>query len=59
MQGEWQDISISLHCFADKGVQLSKVAMPFELRTQGMVNLSINHIRLTASKVENTVSNCL
>jgi beta-glucosidase len=57
--GEWQDISISLHCFADKGVQLSKVAMPFELRTQGMVNLSINHIRLTASKVENTVSNCL
>ncbi|MFT6900911.1 MAG: beta-glucosidase [Colwellia sp.] len=57
--GEWQDISISLHCFADKGVQLSKVAMPFELRTQGMVNLSINHIRLTTSKVENTVSNCL
>ena len=56
---EWHDISISLHCFADKGVQLSKVAVPFELRTLGSVNLSINHIRLAPSKVADTALNCL
>jgi beta-glucosidase len=56
--GEWQNVSISLHCFADKGVQVSKVAVPFELRTVGAVNLSVNHIHLAASKVENMALNC-
>jgi beta-glucosidase len=57
--GEWHDLSISLHCFADQGVQLSKIAVPFELRTSGSVNLSINHIRLAPSKVVDTPLNCL
>ena len=56
--GEWQDLSVSLHCFAEKGLQVSKVAMPFELRTLGSVNLSINHIRLAPSKVADTALNC-
>ncbi len=56
---EWQDLSISLHCFAEKGVQISKVAVPFELSTLGVVNLSINHIRLAPTKMAGTVVNCL
>jgi beta-glucosidase len=57
--GQWQELSINLHCFADKGVQLSKVAVPFEFRTLGKVNLSINHIRLVPSKIEDAALNCL
>ncbi|AOW78970.1 beta-glucosidase [Colwellia sp. PAMC 20917] len=57
-QGEWQDIAISLHCFAGKGLQLSKVAVPFELRTPGAVNLSVNHIRLVPSKATSAPLNC-
>jgi beta-glucosidase len=57
--GEWKELSINLHCFADKGVQLNKVAVPFEFRTLGKLNLSINHIRLAPSKIEDTSLNCL
>ncbi len=57
--GEWHDLSISLHCFTEKGLQASKVAVPFELRTSGSVNLSLNHIRLAPNKVADTVLNCL
>lgn len=57
-QGEWQDIAISLHCFAEKGLQLSKVAVPFELRTSGAINLSVNHIRLVPNKATSAPLNC-
>lgn len=57
--GEWQDLSISLHCFIEKGIEVSKVAVPFELSTSAAVNLSINHIRLAPSKVAGTPLNCL
>jgi len=56
--GEWHNVSISLRCFADKGVQLNQVAVPFELRTSGAINLSINHIRLVPSKTESLSLNC-
>ncbi|MDX2368258.1 MAG: exo 1,3/1,4-beta-D-glucan glucohydrolase [Colwellia sp.] len=56
--GEWHNVSISLRCFAEKGVQLNKVAVPFELRTSGTINLSINHIRLAPSKAESSFINC-
>ena len=57
-QGEWQDIAISLHCFAEKGLQLSKVAVPFELRTSGAINLSVNHIRLVPNKATSAPLKC-
>nr|BAU61809.1 beta-glucosidase [Colwellia sp. D5] len=61
--GKWQDVAISLNCFAEKGVQLSKVTVPFELRTSGAINLSINHIRLAPEQRTNEVTrstvNCL
>ncbi|MFQ3210012.1 MAG: beta-glucosidase, partial [Colwellia sp.] len=56
--GVWHNMSISLRCFAEKGVQLNKVAVPFELRTSGAINLSINHIRLVPSNDENSAINC-
>jgi beta-glucosidase len=61
--GKWQDVAIRLNCFAEKGVQMSQVAVPFELRTSGAINLSINHIRLAPEKKKNEVTrstvNCL
>ncbi|MFQ3276373.1 MAG: beta-glucosidase [Colwellia sp.] len=56
--GVWHNMSISLRCFAEKGVQLNKVAVPFELSTSGAINLSINHIRLVPSNDENSAINC-
>ncbi|WP_114325777.1 putative glycoside hydrolase [Candidatus Colwellia aromaticivorans] len=55
--GEWHNVSISLRCFAEKGVQLNKVAVPFELRTPGTINLSINHLRLVPSNAESSFIN--
>jgi beta-glucosidase len=56
--GEWHNMSINLRCFAEKGVQLNKVAVPFELRTSGAINLSINHIRLVPSNDDSSAVNC-
>ena len=56
--GVWHNMSISLRCFAKKGVQLNKVAVPFELSTSGAINLSINHIRLVPSNDESSAVNC-
>lgn len=56
--GVWHNMSISLRCFAEKGVQLNKVAVPFELSTSGAINLSINHIRLVPSNDESSAVNC-
>lgn len=61
--GKWQDVAIRLSCFAQKGVQFSKVTVPFALSTSGGINLSINHIRLTLTKLPNLATsstvNCL
>lgn len=56
--GVWHNMSISLRCFAEKGVQLNKVAVPFELSTSDAINLSINHIRLVPSNDESSAINC-
>ncbi|TWX52611.1 glycoside hydrolase family 3 protein [Colwellia hornerae] len=57
-KGEWQTVAISLHCFAEKGLLLSKIAVPFELSTSGAVNLSINHIRLVEDKAASAPFKC-
>jgi len=56
--GKWQDVSIRLSCFAEKGVQLSKVTVPFAMSTAGAINLSINHIRLVPNKAISSPVNC-
>lgn len=42
--GQWSELSISLNCFSNNVIEFDKVAVPFELRSFGAVNLSISDI---------------
>lgn len=44
-KGEWREVAIDLQCFAKSGVQLDKIVSPFELSTDGVINLSLSDIR--------------
>ena len=44
-KGEWREVAIDLQCFAKSGVQLDKIVSPFELSTDGVINLSFSDIR--------------
>ena len=45
-KSEWVSFPIALNCFALAGVDLSKVATPFEISTDGKLSLEITTIRL-------------
>lgn len=45
-KGEWVAFPIALNCFAQAGVDLSKVATPFEISTEGKLSVEIATIRL-------------
>ena len=44
-QGQWQDIAISLKCFAEQGVKMNGIVSPFALYSTAAVKLSISNIR--------------
>ena len=43
--GQWQNIAISLKCFADQGVKMNEIVSPFALYTAGTAKLSISKLR--------------
>jgi hypothetical protein len=45
-KGEWVAFPIALNCFAQAGVDLSKVATPFEISTDGKLSVEIATVRL-------------
>ncbi len=45
-KGEWVAFPIALNCFAQAGVDLTKVATPFEISTEGKLSIEIATIRL-------------
>jgi beta-glucosidase len=44
--GEWREMSIPLSCLAREGANLTEVAIPFAIETNGRFALSISDIRL-------------
>jgi beta-glucosidase len=47
----WQTISVPLSCFAGKGADMTKVEIPFSLRTAGTLDVAISRIALGSSNV--------
>lgn len=45
-KGEWVAFPIALNCFALAGADLSKIATPFEIGTEGKLSVEITTIRL-------------
>ncbi len=43
---EWVSLPIALNCFSMMGADLSKIATPFEISTDGKLNIEISSIRL-------------
>ncbi len=47
----WQTLSVPLSCFAKGGLDMAKVAVPLQIETAAMLDLSISRIGLGASGV--------
>jgi len=43
-QSQWANIAVDLNCFAQQGVAFDKVVVPFELKSEGALSLSISQI---------------
>ncbi|WP_372760124.1 exo 1,3/1,4-beta-D-glucan glucohydrolase [Pseudoalteromonas sp.] len=54
--GEWHMLSVDLNCFAQQGVDLAKVFIPWQLSTQGAWQLSIAKLAITTEPAENALT---
>ncbi|MBN26054.1 MAG: beta-glucosidase [Alteromonadaceae bacterium] len=45
-QQTWQTLSVDLACFTQNATDFSKVGIPFALRSQGLLSLSLSDIRI-------------
>lgn len=50
---QWQTLSISLKCFADKGIKFGQIVSPFDLTTVGKISIDIANIRMAPVTEEN------
>ncbi|TWX65748.1 glycoside hydrolase family 3 protein [Colwellia sp. C1TZA3] len=55
---EWATISIDLLCFAKKGVDFERVAVPFSLTSDAQATLRIANIRYITEKPESITVSC-
>lgn len=55
---EWQDLALPLSCFAERGVDLSKVNTPMLLSTAGQLELLVRNVAITAQLDGLTVQAC-
>ncbi|WP_282110354.1 glycoside hydrolase family 3 protein [Shewanella algicola] len=53
--GEWQNISVSLACFASEPMDFGKITMPFYLATSDKVDVSFSDVVIHTQPGENTV----
>ncbi|GHA13313.1 glucan 1,4-beta-glucosidase [Arenicella chitinivorans] len=47
---EWQSIQVALSCFSEAGANLTKIDVPFQLRSRGKLELSFSEIVITNSE---------
>lgn len=57
-EGEWTSLSIDLQCFADAGVDLSKVDTPLALVTDGELTLSFSNIAIVPDSAQQADIRC-
>ncbi|MFW2421202.1 MAG: glycoside hydrolase family 3 protein [Porticoccaceae bacterium] len=55
---EWQNLALPLNCFAQRGVDLSKVNTPLLLSTAGELELLVRNVAITAELEGTAVQSC-
>lgn len=55
---DWQDLALPLNCFAQRGVDLSKVNTPMLLSTAGELQLLVRNVAITAELEGTAVQSC-
>jgi beta-glucosidase len=58
MVKQWVDFSVDLNCFAERGVQFDKIFVPVELRSQGVISLSVSNIYFEANAAKSADVHC-
>ncbi|WP_350431264.1 glycoside hydrolase family 3 N-terminal domain-containing protein [Shewanella sp. H8] len=53
--GEWQNINISLACFAGEPMDFGKITIPFYLTTDAKVDISFSDVVIKTTSTENTI----
>ncbi|MDG2393120.1 MAG: exo 1,3/1,4-beta-D-glucan glucohydrolase, partial [Thalassotalea sp.] len=55
---QWQELSVDLNCFAEQGVNLARVTLPFGLSTAGSGKLSFATIKLQPNRAQTAMISC-
>jgi len=58
MVNQWVDFSVDLNCFAERGVQFDKIVVPVELRSKGVISLSVSNIHFEANAAKSANVRC-
>ncbi|WP_137226596.1 exo 1,3/1,4-beta-D-glucan glucohydrolase [Shewanella sp. MEBiC00475] len=53
--GDWQNINISLACFAGEPMDFGKITIPFYLTTDAKVDISFSDVVIKTTSTENTI----
>jgi beta-glucosidase len=57
-QSQWVELSVDLNCFAKHGIEFDNIVVPFELRSQGPLTLSMSNIYFEANVAQSANIKC-
>ncbi len=57
-EGQWQHFAVDLKCFADKGVDFSRVSKPMQLSSKGQLSIGIANIAIVPNGAEQANMSC-
>jgi len=58
MVNQWVGFLVDLNCFAERGVQFDNIVVPVELRSTGVISLSVSHIHFEANAAKSANVRC-
>lgn len=56
--GEWQTVTIPLHCLESQGIKFGGIVIPFEITSAGQFQFGISDIAYTAATESSTTLSC-
>lgn len=57
-QGNWQQISVDLACFANKGATMDKIFAPFVIKSQGKFVLKYSDVKIIPDSAQKATFRC-
>ena len=55
---DWQNITVDLQCFVDKGMKMADLVVPFQLETTGQLKIGLSNIQLIPDKAKSAAISC-